>query len=159
MPAPLPWTAIPRGVSSLDTGSDAASSHALASFFSDSLLYGDRWGRKTLGSTASVTPHDAPRPSMRHSEHPCSSPLYMLKGHRFLGLYPSPRNHQQCLLYRTPKFSYNNVVIVSDEQLRDSSMHIHVYPFSPKAPSHPGCHITLSRISSAMRYILFGYPF
>lgn len=48
---------------------------ALASFFSDSLLHGNRWGRKTLGLTASVTPHDAPRPSMRHSEHPCSSPL------------------------------------------------------------------------------------
>jgi len=25
-----------------------------------------------------------------------------------------------------------------------------MYSFSPKLPSHPGCHITLSRISSAL---------
>ena len=24
--------------------------------------------------------------------------------------------------------------------------YIHMYPFSPKLPSHPGCHITLSRV-------------
>ena len=29
--------------------------------------------------------------------------------------------------------------------------YIHMYPFSPKLPSHPGCHITLSRVLCAVR--------
>ena len=37
-----------------------------------------------------------------------------------------------------------NVVTDSGEQQRDSA--IYMYPFSPKLPSHPGCHITLSRV-------------
>ena len=28
--------------------------------------------------------------------------------------------------------------------------YIYMYPFSPKPPSHPGCHITLSRVSCAI---------
>ena len=42
-------------------------------------------------------------------------------------------------------------MIVSGEQWRDSTIHIHVcivylyvYALSPKLPSPPGCHITLS---------------
>ena len=35
---------------------------------------------------------------------------------------------------------------VSGGQKRDSAIYIHTYPFSPKLPSHPGCHITLSRV-------------
>ena len=45
----------------------------------------------------------------------------------------------------------NNAMIVSGEQWRDSTIHIHVcivylyvYALSPKLPSPPGCHITLS---------------
>ena len=68
---------------------------------------------------------------------------------------------------------HNNVVIVSGEQQRDSAIHIcccsvvkscptlcdpvgcttpgssvlhYMYSLSPKPPSHPGCHIILSRI-------------
>ena len=37
----------------------------------------------------------------------------------------------------------NNVLIVSGEQGRSSSIHL----FSPKLPFHPGCHMTLSRVS------------
>ena len=33
-----------------------------------------------------------------------------------------------------------------------------MYPFSPKVPSHPCCHITLSRVSCAILYVLAGYP-
>ena len=40
----------------------------------------------------------------------------------------------------------NNIVIVSGEQGRDSAIHISMYPFWPKLPSYPGCHITLSRV-------------
>jgi len=29
--------------------------------------------------------------------------------------------------------------------------YIHVYPYSPKLPSHPGCHIILSRILCAIK--------
>jgi len=29
--------------------------------------------------------------------------------------------------------------------------HVHMYPFSPKLPSHPGCHITWSRVLCAMQ--------
>ena len=43
----------------------------------------------------------------------------------------------------------DNVVVVSGEQRRDSAIHIHV-SFSPKVPSHPGCHITLSRVPYAI---------
>ena len=44
----------------------------------------------------------------------------------------------------------SNIVIVSDEQQRDSAICIHV-PFSSKLPSHPGCHITLSRVPCAIQ--------
>ena len=27
---------------------------------------------------------------------------------------------------------------------------LYMYPFSPKVPSHPGCHVTLSRVSCAI---------
>ena len=40
----------------------------------------------------------------------------------------------------------NNVVIVSGGQQRDSTIHIHV-SILPKLPSHPHCHITLSRVT------------
>ena len=39
----------------------------------------------------------------------------------------------------------NNVVIVSDEQ-QGTQPYIHIYPFSVKLPSHPGCHTTSSRV-------------
>ena len=32
--------------------------------------------------------------------------------------------------------------------------YIHMYPFSPKLPSHPGCHMTLSRIPRAIQWVL-----
>ena len=38
----------------------------------------------------------------------------------------------------------NNVVMVSGEQRRDSAIHTHVC-ILPQLPSHPGCHVTLSR--------------
>ena len=34
-----------------------------------------------------------------------------------------------------------------------------MYPFSPKLPFHPGCHITLSRVPCAIQQDLVGYPF
>ena len=37
----------------------------------------------------------------------------------------------------------NNAVRVSDEQQRDSAIHIHVSILA----SHPGCHISLSRVA------------
>ena len=46
-----------------------------------------------------------------------------------------------------------NVVIVSGKQQRDSGIHIHV-SISPKLPSHPGCHITWSRVPLAVQWIL-----
>ena len=57
----------------------------------------------------------------------------------------------------------NNVVIVSGVQQRDQPQ-IHMHPFSPKLPSSPGCHITLSRVPCAIYlYIpvqaLVGCPF
>ena len=39
----------------------------------------------------------------------------------------------------------NNVVILSGGQQRDSIIHTHV-PILPKLPSHPGFHMTLSRV-------------
>ena len=42
----------------------------------------------------------------------------------------------------------NSVVIVSGEQQRDSAIHIHV-SILPQTPSHPGCHITLSKVPCA----------
>ena len=43
----------------------------------------------------------------------------------------------------------NNVVIVSGGQQRDSAIHIHV-SILPRLFSHPGCHITLSRVPCAI---------
>ena len=51
-----------------------------------------------------------------------------------------------------------NDVTVSGEQQRDSPF-IYVYPFSPKLPSHPDCHETLSGVPCAIQYLLDGYPF
>ena len=34
-----------------------------------------------------------------------------------------------------------------------------MYPFSPKLPSHPGCHRILSRAPCAIQQVLVGYPF
>ena len=38
--------------------------------------------------------------------------------------------------------------------------HIDIYPFSPKLPSHPGCHITLSRVPCERLFLfqLLGGP-
>ena len=40
-----------------------------------------------------------------------------------------------------------------------STLWIHMYPFSPELPCHPGWHITLSRVPCAIQSILVGYPF
>ena len=37
--------------------------------------------------------------------------------------------------------------------------YIYMYPFSPKYPSHSGCHITLSRVPCSIQQVLVGYPF
>ena len=50
----------------------------------------------------------------------------------------------------------NNVVIVSGEQQRDSATHIHV-SILPKLPSHPGCHITLSRVPCEIIILMAWY--
>ena len=34
--------------------------------------------------------------------------------------------------------------------------YIYMYPFSPKPPSHPGCHMTLSRVPCAVQQVLAG---
>ena len=51
-----------------------------------------------------------------------------------------------------------NNVIVSGEQQGDSAKHVLV-SILPQTPSHPGCHITLSRVPSAMRQVFAGYAF
>ena len=36
--------------------------------------------------------------------------------------------------------------------------YMYTYPFSPKVPSHPGCHVTLSRVPWAGQQALAGSP-
>ena len=43
----------------------------------------------------------------------------------------------------------DNVVIVSSGTVKGTQPCMHAYPFSPKFPSPPGCHITLSRVPCA----------
>ena len=50
----------------------------------------------------------------------------------------------------------NSVLIVSGEQRRDSAIHIHVC-ILPQTPSHPGCHITLSRVPCAIYTVTPGW--
>lgn len=38
---------------------------------------------------------------------------------------------------------------------KGTQLYVHMYPFSPKLPSHPGCHMTLSRIQQTG---VFKYP-
>ena len=45
----------------------------------------------------------------------------------------------------------DNVVITSGDQPRDSATLVYIYPFSPKLPSPPGHHITLSRVPCAIQ--------
>ena len=55
-----------------------------------------------------------------------------------------------------------NVMIVSDEQQRDSAIHIYTYTFTYTHSSYPqnlfppGCHISLSRVPCATQYVLVG---
>ena len=44
----------------------------------------------------------------------------------------------------------DNVVIVSGEQGGTQS-YMYMFPFSPKLPSHPGCHKTVSRAACALQ--------
>ena len=37
--------------------------------------------------------------------------------------------------------------------------YIPMYPLSPKLSSHPGCHISLSRVPCAIQRVFIGYPF
>ena len=46
--------------------------------------------------------------------------------------------------------SINNAVVVSSKQQRDLIIHIHV-SILPELLSHPGCHITLSRVPCALQ--------
>ena len=52
----------------------------------------------------------------------------------------------------------NNVVIVPGGQQRDSAIHIHASILS-KTPSHPGYHITQSRVPCAVQQVIVGYAF
>ena len=45
----------------------------------------------------------------------------------------------------------DNVVIVSSGTVKGTQPCMHAYPFSPKFPSPPGCHITLSRVPYAIQ--------
>ena len=40
----------------------------------------------------------------------------------------------------------------------NNSIYIYTYSFSPN-PSHPACHIILSRVPCAIQKVLAGYPF
>ena len=55
-------------------------------------------------------------------------------------------------------YSWLTMLIVSGEQWRDSAIHTHV-SIPPQITSHPGCHITLSRVPCAEQQVLVGYPF
>ena len=52
----------------------------------------------------------------------------------------------------------NNVMIVQVDSKWTPS-NISMYPFSPQLPSHPGCHITLSRVPRAIQQVLVDYSF
>ena len=45
----------------------------------------------------------------------------------------------------------NNVIVVQVSS-GGTQLYMHRYPFSPELPSHPGCHITLSRVPCAIQY-------
>ena len=45
----------------------------------------------------------------------------------------------------------------TQKQIEESSW-TYKYPFSPKLPSHPGCHLTLSRVPCAVQQVLPGSP-
>ena len=42
---------------------------------------------------------------------------------------------------------------------KGTQSYIYMYPFSPKLPTHLGCHITLSRVPCALQQVLVCYPF
>ena len=50
----------------------------------------------------------------------------------------------------------NNVVTVSGNSI-GIQWYICMYPFSPKFPSHSGCHITLSRVLCLMPLFIISY--
>ena len=87
----------------------------------------------------------------------CEQPLETGKG-KDMRYPPESQERNRALL--TPCFSFNflfcvwvkpiNVVIVSGEQQRDSAIHVHASILS-QLPSHPDCHLTLSRVPGAVQ--------
>ena len=52
----------------------------------------------------------------------------------------------------------NHVVIVLGDS-EGTQVYIYMYRLSPKLPSYPACHITLSRVPCAIQQDFVGYPF
>ena len=73
---------------------------------------------------------------------------YSLWGHKESDMTPQLNNNDSRL-----------ATIVSAEQQRDSAIRIQISILPCKLPSHPGCHIMLSRVLCAVHYVLVGYPF
>ena len=63
------------------------------------------------------------------------------------------------LIYIGVQLINNFNVIVSGGQQMGSVIHARVSLLTPKLPSHPGCHITLSSVPCAIQEVLVGYPF
>ena len=49
---------------------------------------------------------------------------------------------------------YSQLTMLWKFQVDDkgTQSHVYIYPFSPKFPFHPGCHLTLSRVPCAVLY-------
>ena len=53
------------------------------------------------------------------------------------------------VLFKNGILLINNVVIISVDN-KGTQPCVYMYPLSPTLPSHPGCHVTVSRVSCAL---------
>ena len=50
-----------------------------------------------------------------------------------------------------------DTVVIVQVNSEGTQPYIYMGPFSPRLPSHPGCHITLSRVPCALQQVLGSY--
>ena len=55
----------------------------------------------------------------------------------------------------------NHLILCHPLQMHNKGLqpYVHMYPFSFKLPSYPGCHITLNRLPCAIQQVFVSYPF
>ena len=84
--------------------------------------------------------------------------LLQLKNNKKATQFRNGKSLKQTLLlsfltfYFILEYSQLTMLLQFQVDSKGTQPYIYMYPFSPKSPSHPGCHITLSRVYNQSRH-------